>query len=114
MKKMNKEKILLIIFIVLFSLSILGDILIISDYFNPCRIDMDSCSQSLLYEFVHGKIFLKILGIENILNIIFSTIIIYKSFLKKKYALFTLGIVSLTTTLSLWLLMFGEIKILFR
>ena len=113
MKKLDKFKILLILFFILFGLSIILDSLIFVDFFNPCRIDMNSCGSNLLFNLVHHKAFLKIILFENILNIIISGFTIYASVLKKKMAFIICGVFSILSCFSLWLLLMGEFKIIF-
>lgn len=111
MKKINKNKILLIVFFILFVLSVLSDGVIFYDYFDPCRIDMDRCSNSFTFNLVHSSYFLKVLGIENLLNIIISGLVIYKN--RKNYVSVVLGVISILSTFSLWLLFMGELGIIF-
>lgn len=114
MKKITKDKFLLIIFFVLFVISILGDGVIIYDFFDPCRVDMNKCGESFTYNLVHSNIFPKLLGIENLLNIIVSGIVIYRYSSKKKYLFIVLGVVAIFTSFSLWLLFMGELEIIFK
>ena len=84
MKKLDKFRILLILFFILFGLSIILDSLIFIDFFNPCRID-----------------------------IIISGFTIYALVLKKKMAFIICGVFSILSCFSLWLLLMGEFKIIF-
>lgn len=113
MKRLNQYKILLILFFILFAFSIIFDGLIIFDYFNPCRIDMNRCGESIWFNFVHDKDFLKIVAFENLFNIIISGFMIYSSIIKKKYIFVICGIISILSSFSLWLLFMGEFKIIF-
>ncbi len=111
--KISKKKVLLIVFIILFILSIIGDVLIFYDFFDPCRTYMDGCSKSFTFNLVHSKYFLKCLAIENLFNIIISTFITQLSIKKKKYIWIILGIISIFSTFSLWLLLMGEVGLIF-
>lgn len=105
--KIDKNKVLLIVFYILFGISVISDCLIIYDFFDPCRIDMNKCGESFTFNLVHSSIFLKLLGIENLFNIIVSCFVIYKNSLKKKYIFIVLGVISILSTFSLWLLFMG-------
>lgn len=114
MKKLNQFKILVILFFILFGLSVIFDGFIIYDYFNPCRIDMNKCGDSVIFNLVHDDDFLKIIGIENLLNIVMSCFVIYSAKLKKKYIFIVFGIISILSCFSLWLLLMGEVGIIFN
>ena len=114
MKKLNQYKILLVLFFILFAFSVIFDSLIILDYFNPCRIDMNRCGQSMFFNLVHDKDFLKVVAFENLFNVIISGFMIHSSFIKKKYYFVVCGIISILSCFSLWLLLMGEFKIIFN
>ena len=111
--KKNRNNILLIVFVILFAISVICDGLIFYDFFDPCRIYMDKCGESFTFNLVHSKYFIKGLAIENLFNILVSILIIYRSIYKKKYIFITLGIIAILTTFSLWLLLMGEFGLIF-
>lgn len=108
-----KYSILLIIFITLFVISVLCDGLIFYDFFDPCRISMDTCGESFTFNLVHSKYFFRGLMLENLFNIITSIIVIYRSKKNNKNIFIILGIISIFTTFSLWLILMGEVGIIF-
>ncbi len=111
-KKANKKaKIWKTVFYIFLIGSILIDILILLQAYDPCRINLNK-ECSLAYQLVGSTPFLYIIWIQNILAILISIIYIIISIIDKKWKNVLLGILGIITPAIVWTSTLGALNII--
>lgn len=107
----KKEKILSILFNTFLITSMIINILILFQAYDPCRIDVNK-ECSLAYKIVGSNPFLYIIWIQNILAVLISIIYTIMNIIDKKWKKALLGIIGILSPAIVWTSTLGALDII--
>lgn len=110
-KQSKREKIIQIIFYIFFISSIIIDILILLQAYDPCRVHINK-ECSFAYKLVGSTPFLYVIWIQNILAIFISITYTILGIIDKKWKRIILGIIGIIIPAIVWTSTLGALDII--